>query len=168
MTPKLPLSITPLFLLGVLAASVVQTHAQTPGEAAFQRLDKNQDGKITLDESPGTDGFASADADKSGAVTPEEFRRYLASRQRPQTPNPAPAPTHATAMPTPAPVDGKPVLKALPDSDAVRDAAGTGQLFECVHVPGITDIRKGVNGFAFADLNRDGLPDFIATVSPPV
>jgi hypothetical protein len=145
-----------------------QSMAQTPGEAAFQRLDKNQDGKITLDESPGPDGFAAADADKSGAVTPEEFRRYLASRQRPQTPNPAPAPTNATAVPTPAPVDGKPVLKTLPDSDAVRDAAGTGQLFECVHVPGITDIRKGVNGFAFADLNRDGRPDFIATVSPPV
>lgn len=168
MTPKLHPSISPLLLLGVLAASVVQTHAQTPGEAAFQRLDKNKDGKITLDESPGPDGFAAADADKSGAVTPEEFRRYLASRQRPQTPNPAPAPTAVTAMPTPAPINGKPVLKTLPDSDAVRDAAGTGQLFECVHVPGLTDIRKGVNGFAFADLNRDGLPDFIATVSPPV
>ncbi len=42
---------------GALAASVVQIHALTPGEATFQRLDKNQDGKITLDESPGPDGL---------------------------------------------------------------------------------------------------------------
>ena len=84
----------------------------------------------------------------------------LPGRGEPQTPigqasGPAPEP----AAVTPAPVDGKPVLKSLPDSDAVRDAAGTGQLFECVHVPGLTDVRKGVNGFAIADLNRDGRPD---------
>jgi Ca2+-binding EF-hand superfamily protein len=97
MTPKLHHSLTPLLFLCLLGASVVQAQAQTPGEAAFQRLDKNKDNQITRDESPGPDGFAAADADKSGAVTPEEFRRYLASRQRPQTPNPAPAPTAETA-----------------------------------------------------------------------
>jgi hypothetical protein len=167
MITKLHHTLAPL-LVCVLGASAIHTHAQTPGEAAFQRLDKNHDGMITRDESPGPDGFAAADTDKSGAVTPEEFRRYLASRQRPPTPIPVPAPTNATTTQTPAPVDGKPALKQLPDSDAVRDAAGTGQLFECAHVPGLTDIRKGVNGFALADLNRDGLPDFIATVSPPV
>ncbi|MBU0608169.1 MAG: CRTAC1 family protein, partial [Armatimonadetes bacterium] len=48
-----------------------------------------------------------------------------------------------------------------------RDAAGPGQLFECVHVPGITDVREGMNGFALADLNGDGRPDLIATYSPP-
>lgn len=69
---------------------------------------------------------------------------------------------------TPPPVDGKPVLKSLSDCDAVRDAAGTGQLFECVHVPNLTDVHKGVNGFAIADLNRDGRPDVVATLSPPV
>jgi hypothetical protein len=42
-----------------------------------------------------------------------------------------------------------------------------GQLFECVHVPGITDLREGLNGFALADLNRDGKPDLIANFSPP-
>jgi len=153
-----------LALLCILCASAVPSQAQTQGDAAFQRLDKNQDGQITRDEAPGPDGFTAADADQSGAVTPEEFRRYLTSRQRPPAPNPAPE----TPITTPPPVDGVPVLKSPPDADAVRDAAGTGQLFECVHVPGLSDIRKGVNGFAFADLNRDGLPDFIATVSPPV
>ena len=167
MTPRLHHSIAAL-LLCVLCAMAVQAQAQSPGDAAFQRLDKNKDGRITRDEAPGPDGFKAADADKDGAVTLEEFRRYLAARQRPQSPSPAPTPSAATSMPTPAPVDGKPVLKSLPNSDAVRDAAGNGQLFECVHVPGLTDIRQGVNGFAIADLNRDGLPDFIATVSPPV
>jgi len=167
MTPKLHHSIFPLAAaLCALLSSASQ--AQTPGDAAFQRLDKNGDGKITRDEAPSAESFAAADADKDGAVTPEEFRRYLAARQRPQTPSPAPAATATTSVPTPAPVDGKPVLKSPPDSDAVRDAAGTGQLFECVHVPGLTDIRKGVNGFAITDLNRDGRPDFIVTVSPPV
>jgi len=139
----------------------------SPGTAAFKRLDKNGDGKITRDEAPSAERFAAADADKDGAVMPEEFRRYLAARQRPQTPNPAPAKTAETTTPTPSPVDGKPLLKTLPDCDAVRDAAGTGQLFECVHVPGITNLREGMNGFALADLNRDGRPDLIATYSPP-
>jgi hypothetical protein len=70
-------------------------------------------------------------------------------------------------IPTPQPVNGVPALKQLPDSDAMRDAAGTGQLFECIHVPGITDVREGMNGFALADINRDGRPDLIATYSPP-
>ena len=144
--------------------SVPALAQETPGTAAFKRLDKNGDGKITRDEAPSADSFRAADADQDGSVNPDEFRRYLASRNRP-----APAGTLSSSV-TPAtpPVDGIPVLKQLSDSDAVRDAAGTGQLFECVHVPGLTDIRKGVNGFAIADLNRDGRPDFIATVSPPV
>lgn len=167
MTPKLLHSL-PALLLCVLGASVVQVHAQLPGEAAFKRLDRNGDGVITRDESPGPDGFAAADADKDGKVTPEEFRRYLTARQRPQAPSTAPAGSPPKPAETPPPVDGKPVLKQLPDADPVNDAAGTGQLFECVHVPGLTDIRKGVNGFAFADLNRDGWTDLIATVSPPV
>lgn len=136
------------------------------GDVAFNRLDRNRDGKLTRDEAPSADSFAAADADKDGAVTPEEFRLYLAARPRP--PATAPAQARKPAAVTPAPVDGKPTLKTLPDSDAVRDAAGTGQLFECVHVPGLTDIGKGVNGFAIADLNRDGLPDFVASISPPV
>jgi hypothetical protein len=141
---------------------------EATGTAAFNRLDKNADGKLSRDEAPSADGFTAADADQDGAVTREEFVRYLAARNRPGTPTTPPAQPARTTTATPAPVDGKPVLKTLPNSDAVRDAAGTGQLFECVHVPGLTDIRKGVNGFAFADLNRDGRMDLIALISPPV
>jgi hypothetical protein len=139
--------------------------AQTSAGQAFARLDKNGDGKLTRDEAPSAESFAAADANQDGSVTPDEFRRYLTNRNRPAPQGPAPT---TVAVPTPQPVNGVPALKQLADSDAVRDAAGVGQLFECVHVPGLTDIRKGVNGFAIADLNRDGRPDFVATVSPPV
>ncbi|MEW6359942.1 MAG: FG-GAP-like repeat-containing protein [Planctomycetota bacterium] len=61
---------------------------------------------------------------------------------------------------------GEPPLKKMPDSDATRDAAGRGQLFESVCVPGITDHQEGTNGVAIADLNRDGLLDIVATYSP--
>ncbi len=132
----------------------------SPGTAAFKRLDNNGDGKITRDEAPSADSFRAADADQNGSVSPDEFRRYLANRNRPA---PAGERPDSPIPATPQPADGVPALKQLPDSDAVRDAAGTGQLFECVHVPGLTDIRKGVNGFAIADLNRDGRPDFIAS-----
>jgi hypothetical protein len=137
--------------------------------AAFQRLDKNGDGKLTRAEVTDAAAFTAADADHDGAVTVEEYRHYVADRSKAPTPAPAPTkPTPAAAsLSAPPPVNGKPVLKSLPDCDAVRDAAGTGQLFECVHVPGITEVREGMNGFALADLNRDGRPDLIATYSPP-
>ena len=153
-------------LLLLLASTGFVAARDEPGSTAFQRLDKNGDGKITRDEAPSADSFAAADANRDGGVTPDELIRYLTARRQPPGSAPSPAPEALAA--TPVPVDGKPASKSLPDSDPVRDAAGTGQLFECVHVPGLTDIRKGVNGFAFADLNRDGRTDFIATVSPPV
>jgi hypothetical protein len=137
---------------------------ESPGTAAFKRLDKNGDGKIRRDEAPSAHSFRAADADQNGSVSPDEFRRFLTNRNRP-APEGATPTTPATT--TPQPVNGVPALKQLPDSDAVRDAAGTGQLFECIHVPGITDVREGMNGFALVDLNRDGRPDLIATYSPP-
>lgn len=100
---------TTLLNLETLLLCVVSTTANaqtTPGTAAFQRLDKNGDGKITRDEAPNAEGFAAADANRDGAVTPEEFVRYLAARRR--TPATTPKPVAAT----PAPVDGEPVLKS--------------------------------------------------------
>jgi hypothetical protein len=35
--------------------------------------------------------------------------------------------------------------KTLRPSDAVSDAAGTGQLFECIQVPNVTDFVQGLN-----------------------
>jgi catechol 2,3-dioxygenase-like lactoylglutathione lyase family enzyme len=62
---------------------------------------------------------------------------------------------------------GEPPLKKMPDCDATRDAAGHGQLFESVVVPGLTSIQEGMNGVAIADLNKDGLLDIVATYSAP-
>ena len=154
-------SITLLLAWAFGVSALAQT---TSGVATFQRLDKNGDGKITRDEAPNAESFATADADKDGAVTPDEFRRYLARRQRPETNDPAPVAPSGDALPPSA--DGRPMLKQLRDCDAVRDAAGTGQLFECVHVPGITDVRAGMNGFAIVDLNRDGRLDILSTFTP--
>lgn len=57
--------------------------------------------------------------------------------------------------------------KTLRSSDAVRDAAGTGQLFEGIHVPGITDHVAGTNGFALADLDGNGFLDILQVTTPP-
>jgi catechol 2,3-dioxygenase-like lactoylglutathione lyase family enzyme len=62
---------------------------------------------------------------------------------------------------------GEPPLKKMPDCDATRDAAGRGQMFESIVVPGFTGIREGTNGIAIADLNRDGRVDIVATYSAP-
>ncbi|MCL4201680.1 MAG: VCBS repeat-containing protein [Pirellulaceae bacterium] len=62
---------------------------------------------------------------------------------------------------------GEPPLKKMPDGDAARDAAGRGQLFESICVPGITDLQEGMNGVAVVDLNEDGLLDIVATYSAP-
>ncbi len=58
-------------------------------------------------------------------------------------------------------------LKALPDSDATRDAAGTGQMFEAIHVPGFTDFREGLNGFALGDFDKNGYLDILTVTTEP-
>lgn len=123
----------------LLSALTTSSWAQTTAPSAFQRLDKNNDGQITRDEAPGPDGFAAADADKNGAVTPEEFRRYLANRSKSATPAPA-APT----QPTP--------VRAAPNA-----------LFEIVDAPGFTDVKGEINGLALADLDHNGRLDIVRT-----
>jgi poly(3-hydroxybutyrate) depolymerase len=58
-------------------------------------------------------------------------------------------------------------LKALPDSDATRDAAGTGQMFEAIDVPGFTDFREGLNGFALGDFDHNGYLDILTVTTEP-
>jgi polyhydroxybutyrate depolymerase len=59
-------------------------------------------------------------------------------------------------------------LKMRSDTDAQRDASGTGQLFESIHVPPLTDFAQGANGIAIADLNRDGWLDLVTVTTPPL
>lgn len=142
------------------SASTAKSSAKATNriDDAFKKADTNNDGQLTREEYPQKEVFDAVDTNKDGQATLEEVRAYYRNRRE----------RGASNKDTEASVGDKPALKTLPDSDAVRDAAGTGQLFECVHVPGITDVREGMNGFALADLNRDGRPDLIATYSPPL
>jgi hypothetical protein len=146
------------------------THPAGGGLAErFRQLDRNGDGKIIAEEyrSP---QFKQMDKNGDGFVTLEEATRFLRDRRAAESA--ATQPGSATA---PAPhkeeiveqKPGEPPLKKMPDNDATRDAAGRGQLFESIVVPGFTSIQEGMNGLAIADLNKDGLLDIVATYSAP-
>ena len=135
MSPKLHNSIAAV----TLALSVLTTASAALAQIvlpAFQRVDKNGDGILTRDEAPNAESFAAADADKDGAVTPEEFCHYLANRPKTSTP----------AATRPAPV-----------------RADAHVLFEIVDAPGFSDVKGEINGLALADLDRDGLLDIVRT-----
>lgn len=165
MSHKMQFSTFWLIILCTFSGATIFAQS-TAAPDRFKQLDKNSDGALSRDEVTDTAPFAAADADKDNRVTVEEYRRYVANRTKTKAPAIV-TPDDSTTSSAPMPVDGKPVLKTPSDSDAVRDAAGTGQLFECVHVPSITDFREGMNGFALVDLNRDGQVDLVATYSPP-
>lgn len=149
-----------LVLWACLLSLVVVSRAQQgiSLDERFRRLDRNGDGKLTAQELPG-EWFGRLDTNRDGLVTLEEARATLARRrgQRPAEP------TREGEEAWP----GGPRLKVMPPGDASADAAGRGQLFESILVPGFTDIHEGTNGLAIADLNRDGLFDIVATYSAP-
>ena len=152
---------------GKLKETSTQPAARRPGNrlaVIFRNADRNSDGKLAADEYPQPAAFNEVDTDGDGFATLEEVRSYLATRRNQEA---TPRDESPGAIPEPERLS-EPPLKKLPDSDAVRDAAGRGQLFESIHVAGFTDFRQGgCNGFAIADLNRDGWLDIVATFSPP-
>lgn len=65
----------------------------------------------------------------------------------------------------PAAASGAPVcepeLRAMPAGDATSDAAGRGQLFESIVVPGVTDVAASTNSGVLADFDQDGRVDIL-------
>ncbi|MBU0609689.1 MAG: VCBS repeat-containing protein [Armatimonadetes bacterium] len=159
-------TVLPLLLLAIALATATvaqQTTGQMTLEQRFQQLDRNGDGKLTPQELPG-EWFGRLDTNKDGMVTLEEAKAALARGAQQPGQGTAAAPTTtvgAEAWP------GGPRLKIMPPGDASADAAGRGQLFESLVVPGFNDIHEGTNGLAVADLNRDGRLDIVATYSAP-
>jgi len=153
----------------------------------FKQLDRNGDGKISREEFP-RPLFDRLDANQDDFITLEEAQAILS---RPEGTAAAPSKLNATAGQQPQSLlerirsqygdiepqphkeeiaeqrPGEPPLKKMPDGDPARDAAGRGQLFESIVVPGFTSIQEGMNGLAIVDLNKDGWLDIVATYSPP-
>jgi hypothetical protein len=132
----------------------------------FDRLDANQDGCLTLEEVRGI--LSRRQGPDAGSSKPNatagQQPQSLLERIRSQYGDIKPRP-HKEEIAEQRP--GEPPLKKMPDGDPARDAAGRGQMFESIVVPGFTSIQEGMNGLAIVDLNKDGLLDIVATYSPP-
>ncbi len=153
----------------LVACGALAQNTGTPLEQRFHQLDRNGDGKLSADEAPWPQWFERADTDKDGLVTIDEARAAVSRRGGTRRPDPRlrDEPREAPPQEILEQRPGEPPLRKVPESDASADAAGRGQLFESIVVPGFTDIVEGTNGFAIADLNRDGLLDIVATYSAP-
>jgi len=158
-------------LIGALALLSAAVDAQgAPLDQRFRQLDRDGDGRLSRDEVPWPQWFARADRDGDGFVTAQEAGRAAGRqghRQR-QDPRLHDAPPQAAPQQAADQRPGEPPLLSPPGTDAGRDAAGRGQLFESILIPGFTDIAEGTNGFAIADLNRDGLLDIVACYTGPL
>lgn len=159
--------------LGIVATMFPAAAQETssPQLDVFGRLDINGDGKIGRNEFKGP-LFDEIDRDGDGFVTRAEAREHFRNRgyswqqlRAGLLANLPPAAAHKEEVAEQRP--GEPPLKKMPEGDAAQDAAGRGQLFESICVPGITDLQEGMNGMALVDMNRDGLLDIVATYSPP-
>ena len=159
------LAVCLLLLVGLATIATAQSRATSE---RFRSFDRNSDGKLSTEEVNRIPALqrrlAGADKNSDGIYTTQEIRDHvLQSREtQPSSGNSTNSKTSLSHIST---SPGRP--KTLPDSDAVRDAAGTGQLFESIHVPGFTDIREGLNGYAFADVDGNGFLDIITVTTPP-
>lgn len=66
-----------------------------------------------------------------------------------------------TAQPALAAAGCTPTLRTMPAGDAASDAAGRGQMFESIEVPGITDVQLSTNSGVLADIDQDGRTDVL-------
>jgi arylsulfatase A-like enzyme/catechol 2,3-dioxygenase-like lactoylglutathione lyase family enzyme len=122
----------------------------------------DEDGRLSLADPDGNRIFL--EQASAGTAAPGARKQSPLQRARALYGNVKPAP-HEEEIAEQRP--SEPPLKKMPDGPAARDAAGRGQLFESIVVPGFTGIQEGMNGLAIADLNRDGLLDIVATCSAP-
>jgi FG-GAP-like repeat/ASPIC and UnbV/EF hand len=169
-----PLKVTALHLLAILIAVFslpIQAQENPVLTDAFKKVDKNGDGKLSADE---VSGFARLkerlkDAEKNGdgLITFDEFRAQLLGGSRPSAGTKPSVPQNSPPALVPVADIAPGKLKALADSDATRDAAGAGQMFEAIHVPGFTDFREGLNGFALGDCDKNGFLDILTVTTEP-
>jgi catechol 2,3-dioxygenase-like lactoylglutathione lyase family enzyme len=111
------------------------------GASRILELDKNGDGRITKEEAGAAPWFARVDGNSDGVLDAAELARLRGGA--PSTPPPPPAPAPQTTT-QPSSISGP-------------------TLFRRTELAGLSDSPVAVNGFAIADLNRDGLPDLVAT-----
>ncbi len=153
---------TPTLVLLFVSVTLIAQQGSNLAER-FEQLDRNGDGRISPAEFP-RPLFKQLDANGDGFITLEEAQSFYSAQRTAQASSVKPSP-HEEQIAEQRP--GEPPLKKMPDGDPARDAAGRGQLFECIVVPGFTGIQEGMNGLAIVDLNQDGLLDIVATYSPP-
>jgi len=114
---------------------------------AFTRADANQDGKLSREEFPQARVFDQVDTDGDGFASRTEVWTFYSSRNRNQ--------------PAPTPGDD------AEDGDKPTGDEQAATFFRRAEIPGLTDVEAGTNGFALADLNRDGWIDYLAVQSTP-
>jgi catechol 2,3-dioxygenase-like lactoylglutathione lyase family enzyme len=148
--------------LSTVRKALIQRRAKIEGDKRLLVTDPDGN-RIYIEQAP-LDAIETA-ASRKPATTPRPTQQQRPlDRIRQQYGNITPKP-HKEEISDQRP--GEPPLKKMPDGDPARDAAGRGQLFESICVPGITDLQEGMNGVAIVDLNKDGLLDIVATYSAP-